>query len=65
MDDTVTARPSTVRILRESSCGGVSALVQYGGNVYWWVDYRAGIGGKQYDASGSYTVTYRLKTSSS
>jgi hypothetical protein len=33
--------------------------------VYWWVDERAAIGGKQYDASGSYTVTYRLKTSSS
>jgi hypothetical protein len=33
--------------------------------VYWWVDYRAAIGGKQYDAPGSYTATYRLKTSSS
>jgi hypothetical protein len=45
--------------------GGGSALVRCGRNVYWWVDYRAAIGGKQYDASGSYTVTYRLKTSSS
>jgi hypothetical protein len=25
--------------------------------MYWWVDYRAAIGGKQYDAPGSYTTT--------
>jgi hypothetical protein len=40
-------------------------LVRFGGKVYWWVDWRAVIGGKQYDAPGSYTTTYRLKTSSS
>jgi hypothetical protein len=39
--------------------------VPAGGNVYCWVDYRAAIGGKQYDASGGYTVTYRLKSSRS
>jgi hypothetical protein len=51
-------RMCTVRILRESPCGGgMSALVRFGGNVYWWVDYRAAIGGNQYDAPGSYTVT--------
>jgi hypothetical protein len=54
---------TTVRISRESLCGGMSALVRFGGKVYCWVDYRAANGGKQYDAPGSYTVTYRLKTS--
>jgi hypothetical protein len=44
---------------------GRAALVRFGGKVYWWVDYRAAIGGKQYDAPASYTTTYRLKTSSS
>jgi hypothetical protein len=29
---------STVRILRESPCGGLSALVRFGGKVYWQVD---------------------------
>jgi hypothetical protein len=28
----------TVRISGESPCGGVSALVRCGGNVYCWVD---------------------------
>jgi hypothetical protein len=32
-------KPTTVRILRESPCGGGGpALVRCGGNVYWWVD---------------------------
>jgi hypothetical protein len=53
----------TVRISRESPCGVV--LVLGGGGVYGWVDERAAIGGKQYDAPGSYTAPYRLKTSSS
>jgi hypothetical protein len=35
------------------------------GKVYWWLDYKAAIGGKQCDAPGSYTATYRLKTPSS
>jgi hypothetical protein len=39
--------------------------VRFGGKVYWWVDLRAAIGAKQYDAPGSYTTTYGLKTSSS
>jgi hypothetical protein len=49
---------------RKSLRGGVGS-VQCGGNVYCLVDYRAAIGGKQYDAPGSYTVTYSVKTSSS
>jgi hypothetical protein len=47
----------TVRISRESPCGEVLALVRFGGEMYWWVDYRAAIGGTQYDAPGSYTTT--------
>jgi hypothetical protein len=27
-----------VCILRESPCGRLSALVRFGGKVYWWVD---------------------------
>jgi hypothetical protein len=45
--------------------GGVRALMRVGGRVYWWVEYRDAIGGKRYDVPGSYTTTYRLKTSSS
>jgi hypothetical protein len=42
---------------RRKSLRGVSALVRFGGNVYCWVDERAAIGRKQYDAPGSYTTT--------
>jgi hypothetical protein len=38
---------------------------EFGGKVFWWVDKRAAIGGKQYVTPGSYTITYGLKTSSS
>jgi hypothetical protein len=59
------AETRTVRISQESPCKGVTALVQFWGKVYWWVDYRVAIGAKQYEAPVSYTVTYILKTSSS
>jgi hypothetical protein len=29
---------TTVSISGESLCGGVVALVRFGGKVYWWVD---------------------------
>jgi hypothetical protein len=58
-------KTGTVRISGESPCGEVRALVRFVVRVDWWVDYRASIGGKQYDAPGSYTTAYRLKTSSS
>jgi hypothetical protein len=35
----------------------VLAQVQFGQKVYWWVDYRAAVGGKQYYAPGIYTTT--------
>jgi hypothetical protein len=35
----------------------VAALVRFRGQSIVWVDYRAAIGGKQYDAPGSYTTT--------
>jgi hypothetical protein len=36
---------------------GMVALVRFLGKVYCWVDKRTVIGGKQYDAPGSYTTT--------
>jgi hypothetical protein len=48
---------NTVRISRESPCGVAAAVMRFGGKVYYQVDSRAAIGGKQYDASGSYTTT--------
>jgi hypothetical protein len=53
----------TVRISGESPCGEVRALVRFGGRVDWWVEYKAAIGGKQYDAPGSYTATLRAPCS--
>jgi hypothetical protein len=47
-----------------SAKGGMVALVRCRGNVYYQVDERAAAG-RKYGTPGSYTTTYRLKTSSS
>jgi hypothetical protein len=55
----------TVCMPGENSCWVMAALLQWRVNVYCHADYRAAIGGKQFDTPGSYTATHRLKTSSS
>jgi hypothetical protein len=54
-----------VRISRQSPCGTAGGGGLWCGSEGKFTGGWAAIGGKQHDVPGSYTITYRLKTSSS